>query len=78
MALQFLQSHEGITRDNVTQVLAAWGLYPNTSRQNILGDGQTFVYSDTFGLLYLKEHREPGILALTECFPTWSSCSTAG
>eukprot|EP00975_Prorocentrum_lima_P023201 4881128-Prorocentrum_lima.AAC.1 len=64
MAQALLQTGEAITRDNVTAVLAAWGLCPNTSRQNILGEGQTFVYSDTFGLLYLRENKETGILAL--------------
>eukprot|EP00975_Prorocentrum_lima_P064804 12899738-Prorocentrum_lima.AAC.1 len=50
LAARFLSREGAISRADVTAVLSAWGLCPNTSRQNILQEGDTYVYSDTFGL----------------------------
>eukprot|EP00975_Prorocentrum_lima_P038072 8007012-Prorocentrum_lima.AAC.1 len=48
-AADILQTNRYITVDDVWIVLQQWGLLPNTTRTNIMGQHQTFVYSDTFG-----------------------------
>merc|ERR1719401_1705108 len=40
-----------ITDSDVLAVLRLWGFRENTSRLNVMQEGQTFVYSDTLGLV---------------------------
>merc|ERR1719401_2785885 len=44
-----------ITDSDVLAVLRLWGFRENTSRLNVMEEGQAFVYSDTLGLVRARD-----------------------
>ncbi|CAK9047150.1 unnamed protein product [Durusdinium trenchii] len=49
LAARFLQESEEVTDAQVLAVLSEWGFEENSSRQNVMPRGRTFIYSDILG-----------------------------
>lgn len=51
LALQCLRKEEGISEDDVLNVLKRWYFKANKTRANVIPEGSTSVFSDTLGLI---------------------------
>eukprot|EP00403_Amphidinium_massartii_P008656 CAMPEP_0178413110 /NCGR_PEP_ID=MMETSP0689_2-20121128/22360_1 /TAXON_ID=160604 /ORGANISM="Amphidinium massartii, Strain CS-259" /LENGTH=539 /DNA_ID=CAMNT_0020034375 /DNA_START=34 /DNA_END=1650 /DNA_ORIENTATION=- len=58
-----------VSDSDILQLLRAWAWEENPVRKNVIPEGKTFVYSDTFGLVYSRQGY--GVATtLTEKFPS--------
>ena len=47
--------------DSAPNALCLWGFMRNTNRVNVLPEGESWVYSDTLGLVMKRASQSPGI-----------------
>eukprot|EP00405_Crypthecodinium_cohnii_P027060 CAMPEP_0206501518 /NCGR_PEP_ID=MMETSP0324_2-20121206/53371_1 /ASSEMBLY_ACC=CAM_ASM_000836 /TAXON_ID=2866 /ORGANISM="Crypthecodinium cohnii, Strain Seligo" /LENGTH=712 /DNA_ID=CAMNT_0053989379 /DNA_START=25 /DNA_END=2159 /DNA_ORIENTATION=+ len=69
LATEKLKSGKDLTDDDALEVLRAWAFTQNTVRKNVIPDGESWVYSDTFGLVRNRSGSTPVESRLTTDFP---------
>lgn len=76
MSARILKESRKITCEDVTKVLDCWGFDQNVGRENVMPEGQRFVYSDTIGALK-RRCGVYGITPPTERYPNFVKLLTA-
>jgi len=65
-----------VTDDEVLSCLRLWGFKENTNRTNVTPDGQSFVYSDTVGLIKMSTCEKTLVTLGTRRYPEFTQLIT--
>lgn len=70
------EGNRAITDDEVLSCLRLWGFKENTNRGNVMPEGQTFVHSDTVGLIKMSTCEKTLLTTGTKRYPEFTQLLT--